>query len=143
MGLIASTSSSQKEYPRKAKILCELLLRETLAIGTFSCAMELQEIALSATNQKISRRLELSISKSTPHVRWGQGPAKVPGRFASPAPEIVEFVAFRDSGKFFQQFSRDFPGLFLQNPNRPQKQPQPCRVFSNEACESEFAIKYR
>ena len=31
-------------------------------------------------------------------------------------PEILEFVAFRDSGKFFQQFSRDFPGVFPENP---------------------------
>ena len=40
---------------------------------------------------------------------WAQG---------SPFPvlEIPEFVAFRDSGKFFQQFSRDFPGVFLENP---------------------------
>ena len=28
-----------------------------------------------------------------------------------PVPEIREFVAVRDSGKFFQLFSRDFPGL--------------------------------
>ena len=33
-----------------------------------------------------------------------------------PVPEILEFVAFfRDSGKKFQQFSRSFPGTFLQN----------------------------
>ena len=34
----------------------------------------------------------------------------------SPVPEVLEFVAFRDSGKFFQQYSRDFPGVFLGNP---------------------------
>ena len=67
-----------------------------------------------------SRRLELSISENTPHGRWGQGPGSVDPRFPAclpfPVPEILEFVAFRDSGKFFQQFSGDFPGLFLQNP---------------------------
>ena len=69
--------------------------------------------------QKNSRRLELSISKNTPHGRWGQGPGSVDPRFPAglpfPVPEILEFVAFRDPGKFFQQFSRSFPGTFLQN----------------------------
>ena len=71
-------------------------------------------------NQKNSRRLELSISKNTPHGRWGQGPGSVNPRFPAglpfPVPEILEFVAFRDSGKIFQQFSRDFPGVFPENP---------------------------
>ena len=71
-------------------------------------------------SQKNSRRLELSISKNTPHGRLGQGPGSVDPRFTAglpfPVPEILEFVAFRDSGKFFQQFSRDFPGVFLGNP---------------------------
>ena len=66
-----------------------------------------------------SRRLELSISKNTPHGRRGQGPGSVDPRFPAGlpflVPEILEFVAFRDSGKFFQQFSRSFPGTFLQN----------------------------
>ena len=69
--------------------------------------------------QKNSRRLELSISKNTPHGRWGQGPGSVDPRFSAglpfPVPEILEFVAFGDSGKIFQQFSRNFPGTFLQN----------------------------
>ena len=55
--------------------------------------------------QKSSRRLELSISKNTPHGRWGQGPGNVGPRFPAglpfPLPEILEFVAFRDSGKNF------------------------------------------
>ena len=84
--------------------------------------------------QKISRRLELSILKNTPHGRWGQGPGSVGPRFLAgwpfPVPQILEFIAFRDSGKFFQQFfpglSRSFPG---EPPNRPRKQPQPSRVF--------------
>ena len=75
---------------------------------------------LVATDQKNSRRLELSISKNTPHGRWRQGPGSVDPRFPEglpfPVPEIPEFVAFRDSGKIFQQFSRDFPGVFLENP---------------------------
>ena len=33
-----------------------------------------------------------------------------------PVPEILELVAFCDSGKFFQLFSRDFPEIFLGNP---------------------------
>ena len=70
-------------------------------------------------SQKNSRRLELSISKNTPHGRWGQGPGSADPRFPTglpfPVPEILEFVAFRDSGKIFQQFSRSFPGTFLQN----------------------------
>ena len=59
--------------------------------------------------QKNSRRLELSISKNTPHGRWGQGPGSVDPRFPTglpfPVPEILEFVALRDSGNIFQQFS--------------------------------------
>ena len=71
-------------------------------------------------SQRNSRSLELSISKNTPHGRWGQGPGSVDPRFPAglpfPVPEILEFVAFRDSGRFFQQFSRDFPGVFPENP---------------------------
>ena len=71
-------------------------------------------------SQKNSRRLELSISKNTPHGRWGQGPGSVDQRFPAdlpfPVPKILEFIAFGASGKFFQQFSRDFPGVFLGNP---------------------------
>ena len=52
---------------------------------------------------------------------------KVPGRSAFPGAQILEFGAFRDSGNFFQLFSRDFPAEFP--PNRPRKQPQPSRVF--------------
>ena len=52
--------------------------------------------------------------KNTLHGGWGQGPGSVDPRFPAglpfPVPEIQEFVAFRDSGKIFQQFSRDFPG---------------------------------
>ena len=40
---------------------------------------------------------------------------RFPAGLPFPVPEILEFVAFGDSGKFFQQFSRDFPGTFLQN----------------------------
>ena len=52
-----------------------------------------------------------------------EGWDKVPGVSAQgspaglpfPVPEILEFVAFGNSGKIFQQFSRDFPAIFLQN----------------------------
>ena len=70
--------------------------------------------------EKNSRRPELSLLKSTPHGRWGQGPGSVDPRFPAglpfPVSEILEFVAFRKSGKHFQQFSRNFPGVFLENP---------------------------
>ena len=49
---------------------------------------------------------------------WGQGLGSVDPRFPAgwpfPVPQILEFIAFRDSGKIFQQFSRDFPEIFLQ-----------------------------
>ena len=41
-----------------------------------------------------------------------QGPASFPFL----VPEMLEYVAFRDSEKLFQPFSRDFPGVFLGNP---------------------------
>ena len=62
---------------------------------------------------------ELSISKKTsPHGRWGQGPGSVDPRFPAGLPfpvlEILEFVAFRDSGKI----SSNFPGTFPEFPSR-------------------------
>ena len=85
-------------------------------------------------NQKNSRRLELSISKNTPHGRWGQGPGSVDPRFPAglpfPVPEILEFVAFGDSGKFFQQFSRNFPGTFLQNSRKDPRNSHSLLEFS-------------
>ena len=79
-----------------------------------------------------SSRLELSISKNTPHRRWGQGPGGVDPRFPAglpfPVPEILEFAAFRDSGKIFQQFSRDFPGVVLGN---PEQTPETATAFSS------------
>ena len=41
---------------------------------------------------------------------------RFPAGWPFPVPQIPEFIAFRDSGKFFQQFSPDFPGVFLENP---------------------------
>ena len=57
--------------------------------------------------------------KKSPRGRFGQavgrrGP-KVRGRFAG-VPQTLEFVAFCDSGNIFQLFSRNFPGVFLENP---------------------------
>ena len=43
---------------------------------------------------------------------------RFPAGLPFPVPEILDFVAFRDSGKIFQLFSRDFPGVFLENPRR-------------------------
>ena len=64
--------------------------------------------------------LERSLGKGGQNRRWGQGPGSVDPRFPAGLPfpvlEILEFAAFRDPGKFFQQFSRDFPGVFLENP---------------------------
>ena len=52
--------------------------------------------------------------KNTPQTRSGS----VPSRFAFPSAQILEFVAFRDSVKFFQHFFRDFQGVCLRNPRR-------------------------
>ena len=85
--------------------------------------------------QKNSRRLELSISKNTPHGRLGQGPGSVGPRFPAglpfPMPEILEFVAFGNSGKFFQQFSREFPAIFLQNSRTDPRNSHSLLVFSD------------
>ena len=74
-------------------------------------------------NQKNSRRLELSISKNTPHGRWGQGPGSVDPRFPAGlpflVPEILDFVAHRDFGKISPAI---FPGTF---PEFSFKTPEP------------------
>ena len=93
--------------------------------------------------RKTSRRLELSVLKDIPHGRWGRGPGSVdpgfPAGLPFPVPEILELVAFRDSGKLFQQFSRDFPGVFLENPRTdPGNSHIRCSIpwpfFSRELC---------
>ena len=83
--------------------------------------------------------------KNIPHGRWGRGPGSVDKRFPAglpfPVPEILEFVAFRDSGKLFQQFSRDFQGVFAEKearfrgkwaspPPPPHPRPRPPPPFS-------------
>ena len=74
---------------------------------------------IDCLSQKNSRRLELSISK-TPRTEGGDKVPAVHPRFPAglpfPVPQILEFIAFRDSGKMFQQFSRNFPAVFLENP---------------------------
>ena len=91
----------------------------------------------AAINKKNTKRLELSISKNTPHQRCGEGPGSVDPRFAAglpfPVPEILEFVASRDSGKTFQQFSRDFPGVFLGNPRTHPTNSHSLLEFSEKA----------
>ena len=56
-------------------------------------------------------------------------------------PEILEFVAFRDSGKFFPaifpEFSLNFPPKL---PHGPQKQPQPSRVFWKNPAKSRVLL---
>ena len=90
---------------------------------------------LFCSNHKNSRRLELPISKNTPHGRWGQGPGSVDPRFPAglpfPVPEILDFAAFRDSGKVFQQFSRDFPGVFPENPRTDPRNSHSLLEFSD------------
>ena len=88
----------------------------------------------SRENQKNSRRLELSISKNTPHGRCGQGPGSVVPRFPAglpfPVPEILEFVAFRDSGKF----SGNFPGTFPELSSRTRRKLPAVRQKVASAC---------
>ena len=88
--------------------------------------------------QKSSRRLELSISTNTPHGRWGQGPGSVDPRFPAglpfPVPEILVFVAFRDSGPGTPHKSlASFPILnydvLVGNPFRDPKLPRTAQKF--------------
>ena len=76
--------------------------------------------------------------KSRRHGRCGQGPGSVGPRFLAgspfPVPEILEFVAFRDPGNIFQQFSRNFPGVFLDNPRTDSGNSHSLLEFSDQ-CE--------
>ena len=87
--------------------------------------------------QKNPRRLELSISKNTPHGRWGQGPGsvdpRVPAGLPFRVPQILESVAFGDSGKILQQFSRNFPGTFLQNSRKDPRNSHSLLEFSENS----------
>ena len=92
-------------------------------------------LALSLrTCQKNSRRLELSISKNTPHGRSAEGPGQcgpnVCDRFAFPGARNPRICSISRSGKnfpaIFPALSWSFP---RESPNRPRKQPQPSRVF--------------
>ena len=80
-----------------------------------------------------SRRLELSIPKSTLHGRWGQGPGRVDPMFPAgldfPVPEILWFVAFRDLGI---SFSSNFPGTFPEfSSGTPEQTPETATAFSS------------
>ena len=84
-------------------------------------------------DQKNSRRLELSISKNTPHGRWGQGPGNVNPRFAAGLPfpdrELLEFVAFFVTR---EKFSSNFPGTFPEFSSRsPEQTPETATAFSS------------
>ena len=87
-------------------------------------------------NQKNSRRLELSSFKKTRSDGLGKVRDGVDPRFAAglpfPVPQILEFTAFRDSGKCFQQLSRDFPGIFLGNPRADPRNSHSLLEFSEE-----------
>ena len=91
----------------------------------------------ASLQSRVSEKLEKAVTvenKNTPHGRLGQGPGSVGPRFAAGLPflraQILEFKAFRDSGKIFQHLSRIFPANFPREPmNRSRKQPQPSRVF--------------
>ena len=48
-----------------------------------------------------SRRLELSISKNTPHGRWGQGPGSVDPRFPAGLPFHVPLIVLALLSCFF------------------------------------------
>ena len=83
--------------------------------------------------QKRLEKAVLSISKH-PARKVGTRSRAVWTRFLrqvclSPVPEILEFKAFCNSGKIVQQFSWNFPRTSPELPQRPQKQPQPSRVF--------------
>ena len=60
---------------------------------------------LEKVQKKNPRRLELLISKNTPHRRWGQGPGqrrpKVPGRFAFPGAQNPRICSISRFGKIF------------------------------------------
>ena len=100
----------------------------------------LKVVILGAPNQKNSRRLELSISKNTPHGRLGQGPESVGPRFPAglpfPVPEILEFVAYPRSTtpcstpNFRRSLPSTLPSYFLGFPvslfcsRLPGSQPQ-------------------
>ena len=55
-----------------------------------------------------------------------------PAGLPFPVPEILEFMGFRDSGKFFQQFSRNFPGTFLQNSRKDPRNSHSLLEFSDK-----------
>ena len=117
--LFLKKSDSKVAFGLPAKVLCVLWsLRPRNRVRLRRSAAVVCEFL--AILKKNSRRLELSVFKNIPHGRWGRGPGSVDPRFPAglpfPVPEILEFAAFRGSGNFFQQFSRDFTGVFLENP---------------------------
>ena len=65
--------------------------------------------------------VEPKSAKKTPRTEGGDKVQAVSTQssrqvLAFPVPKILEFVAFRDSGFFLQQFSRDFPKVLLGKP---------------------------
>ena len=57
---------------------------------------------------------------------------RFPAGLPFPVPEILVFVAFGDSGKIFQQFSRKFSETFLQNSRKDPRNSHSLLEFSEE-----------
>ena len=55
---------------------------------------------------------------------------RFPAGLPFPVPESLVFVAFCDSRKIFQQFSRNFPGTFLQNSRKDPRNSHSLLEFS-------------
>ena len=69
--------------------------------------------------KKLEKAVTVDVEKF-PHRRLGQGPGSVDPNFAAglpfPVPEILEFRAFRNSGKFSSMFPIIFPQLSSGTP---------------------------
>ena len=67
------------------------------------------------TREGCHRRFQKTLCTEGGDKVQGSVDPRFPAGLPFPVPEFLELVAFRDSGKIFQQFSRDFPGSFLGN----------------------------
>ena len=93
-------------------------------------------------NKHFSEKLEkagtVDFEKHPAQEGWAKVQGSVDPRFAAglpfPVPQMLEFKAFRNSGNFFQQFSRDFPGIFLGNARADPRNSHSLLEFS-EFCE--------
>ena len=101
--------------------------------------MKLSALGAPKNLEELEKARTVDFKKNTPHWRWGQGPGSADPRFPAglpfPVPEILEFVAFGDSGKIFQQFSRNFPGTFLQDSRKDPRNSHSLLEFSDKNLE--------